>query len=97
MHYPAHAFPDGNGTIKVALLRRPSDDAATITIADNGPGFVETGESKRRGLGLVKRLMSQVNDSVALNSDHGAVWTLSFPVAAAPVPRETVSPNVAAR
>jgi two-component sensor histidine kinase/CheY-like chemotaxis protein/putative methionine-R-sulfoxide reductase with GAF domain len=93
----AHAFPDGKGTIKVALLRRPSDEAATITIADDGPGFVETGESKRRGLGLVKRLMSQVNGSVALNSDQGAVWTLSFPVAAAPVPGETVSPNVAAR
>jgi two-component sensor histidine kinase len=89
----AHAFADGKGTFKVTLLRRPSDEAAAITIADNGRGFVETGESKRRGLGLVKRLMSQVNGSLALNSDQGAVWTLSFPVAAAPMQGEPFPPR----
>ncbi|MEJ0069358.1 MAG: hypothetical protein WDO24_12250 [Pseudomonadota bacterium] len=48
--------------------------------ADDGPGFSENGNSKRHGLGLVKRLMEQVGGSATLRSDHGTEWTLKFPV-----------------
>jgi two-component sensor histidine kinase/ActR/RegA family two-component response regulator len=78
-----HAFPDGKGTISISLSRGEPDDKATIIFADGGVGFRENGDSKRHGLGLVKRLMQQVGGSAELRSEHGAEWTLRFPV---PVP-----------
>ena len=56
-----HAFPDGNGTITVSLSLNNSGTDAMITYIDDGVGFSDTGESKRHGLGLVKRLMEQVD------------------------------------
>lgn len=84
-----HAFPDGTGTIGVSLLRGEPADDATIIFTDDGVGFSETGDSKRHGLGLVKRLMQQVGGSAELRSDHGAVWTLRFPVPTIPSADET--------
>ena len=51
-----------------------------ITYIDDGVGFSDTGESKRHGLGLVKRLMEQVDGTATYCSDHGSEWTLKFPV-----------------
>ena len=76
----AHAFPDGTGSITVSLSVNPQGDEATIVFADSGVGFTETGDSKRHGLGLMKRLIEQVSGSATLRSDHGAEWTLKFPV-----------------
>jgi two-component sensor histidine kinase/ActR/RegA family two-component response regulator len=73
-----HAFPKKEGTIKVALAA--NGDKATLSFADNGIGFREHGESKRHGLGLIKRLMQQVDGSAELRSDSGTEWTLTFPV-----------------
>jgi two-component sensor histidine kinase/CheY-like chemotaxis protein len=80
----AHAFPDGTGSITVSLSVNPQGDEATIVFADSGVGFAETGDSKRHGLGLMKRLIEQVSGSATLRSDHGAEWTLKFLVPQVP-------------
>jgi two-component sensor histidine kinase len=76
----SHAFPTGTGTISVWLNPAESGDRATITFQDDGVGFSEPGNSKRHGLGLVRRLMEQVEGSAELSSDHGTKWTLTFPI-----------------
>ncbi|MGA3398355.1 MAG: histidine kinase dimerization/phosphoacceptor domain -containing protein [Acetobacteraceae bacterium] len=78
-----HAFPNGTGSINVAVRAPANDDVmATMTILDSGPGFDAKAESKRHGLGLVRRLIEQVGGTVALDSDHCTFWTIRFPVAA---------------
>jgi two-component sensor histidine kinase/CheY-like chemotaxis protein len=77
-----HAFPGGTGTIKVSLLRSDSNSQATLMVGDDGVGFSEAGDSRRHGLGLVRRLMQQVGGTAAVRSDHGTEWTLKFPVPA---------------
>jgi two-component sensor histidine kinase/CheY-like chemotaxis protein len=77
-----HAFPGGAGTIAVSLHRGESGGKAIITFVDDGIGFRESGDGKRHGLGLVKRLMQQVGGTADCRSDHGTEWTLTFPVPA---------------
>lgn len=73
-----HAFPGRDGTIRVVLAQ--DDNGGVLTISDDGVGFTPQKESKRHGLGLIRRLMDQVKGSVELKSDHGTIWTLVFPV-----------------
>jgi len=76
-----HAFPHGKGTIGVSLLIGEPRHEATLTFADDGVGFQETGDDKRQGLGLVRRLIKQINGSVDLRSGKdGSRWTLRFPL-----------------
>jgi two-component sensor histidine kinase len=75
-----HAFPSGTGSIKVSLSEDQAHRVATMIFADDGVGFVDTGGTKRHGLGLVRRLMEQLGGSATLRSDHGTEWSLSFPV-----------------
>jgi two-component sensor histidine kinase len=79
-----HAFPDGDGSITVSLhVPGPADDGmATMTIRDNGAGFVPESESKRQGLGLVRRLVQQVRGIVGLQAGDGTAWDIKFPVTA---------------
>jgi two-component sensor histidine kinase len=79
-----HAFPDGKkGSIIVSVHRAGGDDhVATMTISDDGAGFLAKAESKRHGLGLVRRLVEQVRGSATVNSDHGTVWTIKIPIIA---------------
>ena len=79
-----HAFPSGTGTISVSLHRNDSGNEATLVFADDGVGFIEAGNSKRQGVGLVRRLMQQVGGSATLSSQHGSEWTLKFPVPTPP-------------
>ena len=75
-----HAFPDGNGAITVSLTHSPDmAGKASLTVRDDGTGFVEKAGSKRHGVGLVRRLVEQVGGSINLVSDHGTVWTVTFP------------------
>jgi two-component sensor histidine kinase/ActR/RegA family two-component response regulator len=76
----AHAFPNGEGLISVSLVGGDPGEDATLLYGDDGIGFAESGNSKRRGLGLVRRLMEQVNGSATLRSDNGSKWSLKFPV-----------------
>jgi len=80
-----HAFAGGKGDISVTV-KRPAlgENFATITITDNGTGFVADPESKRHGIGLVGRLIKQIEGTVELDSGHGTAWTLVFPVKAEP-------------
>ena len=78
-----HAFPDGTGAISVAVRGPVGNDAmATMTVLDSGPGFDVKIDSKRHGLGLVRRLVEQVSGTVTLNSHHCSFWTIRFPFAA---------------
>jgi two-component sensor histidine kinase len=56
-----HAFPGRAGAIEVILAR--SVAGASLTICDDGVGFVERSSNKRHGLGLVRRLMEQIGGS----------------------------------
>ena len=78
-----HAFPDGTGSIGIAVRGPVGADAmATMTVRDSGPGFDAKADNKRHGLGLVRRLVGQVRGTITLDCDHGASWTIRFPVAA---------------
>jgi two-component sensor histidine kinase len=62
-------------------VRRADGDAgiATMTISDDGTGFLAKAESKWHVLALVRRLVEQVRESVVVNSEHGTVWTIKIP------------------
>jgi len=76
-----HAFPSNTGTIVVNIRRNPTNPFfATMTIRDNGTGFTPQAETKRHGLGLVRRLVEQVNGIASLDSNHGTSWTIAFPI-----------------
>jgi two-component sensor histidine kinase len=51
-----------------------------LTISDDGEGFKAQAESKRHGLGLVRRLVEQVRGTASLDSENGTVWTITIPV-----------------
>jgi two-component sensor histidine kinase len=75
-----HAFAGGRGLIVVSVRSAPGDaDAATMTISDDGAGFEAKAESKRHGLGLVRRLVEQVRGTASLDSENGTVWTVRIP------------------
>jgi two-component sensor histidine kinase len=80
-----HAFPDAVGTISVKLVHAKGSAGATMIIADDGVGFQPQAESKRHGLGLIRRLVEQVRGTVETVSTNGTTWTVGFPVAV-PVP-----------
>jgi two-component sensor histidine kinase len=74
-----HAFPNMNGTITLSLIRSDTGEA-TLAIQDNGVGFMTSGTTTRRGIGLVRKLIEQMSGSVQVHSDQGTRWTLAFPV-----------------
>jgi two-component sensor histidine kinase len=83
-----HAFLGGKGTTNVSVRHDALDvNMATMTISDNGSGYKAAGESKRHGLGLVRRLIEQVRGTAMVDSDHGTVWTIRFPTVLAAIPR----------
>ncbi len=73
-----HAFPKGKGAIVVSVHR--AADVATMTISDNGEDFEAEPDSKRHGLGLVRRLVEQVRGSALVKSDRGTVWIIKIPL-----------------
>jgi two-component sensor histidine kinase len=75
-----HAFTDGKRGSIIVSVHCPDGDTATMTISDDGAGFLAKAESKRHGLGLVRRLVEQVRGSASVDSDHGTVWTINIPV-----------------
>jgi two-component sensor histidine kinase len=70
-----HAFPAGGGEIAVALRIAPG--RMVLSITDNGIGFVEV-ETKRRGVGLVRRLVEQAGGALAMTADNGTAWTITL-------------------
>jgi len=72
-----HAFSEAGGEIAVALA--VVSGRAVLSIGDNGSGFIQA-ETKRRGVGLVRRLVKQVGGTLSLQSDKGSTWTIDLPV-----------------
>jgi len=72
-----HAFPEGSGEIDVMMRVIPG--GAWLSVVDNGVGFSGI-ETKRRGVGLVRRLIEQVDATLSLQSDRGTAWTINFRV-----------------
>lgn len=73
-----HAFPSGVGEILVTL--RLTSDQVVLTVGDNGVGFKET-ETTRRGIGLVKRLVKQLDGTLSHGADGGSRWTVVIAMA----------------
>jgi two-component sensor histidine kinase len=75
-----HAFAGGKGSIVVSVRSALGDgDTATMTISDDGEGFEAKAESKRHGLGLIRRLVEQVRGTATVDSTNGTVWTIRIP------------------
>jgi two-component sensor histidine kinase len=82
-----HAFPGGKGSIIVSVRSVSGDlDAVTVTISDDGEGFKAKAESKRHGLGLIRRLVEQVRGIATVDSENGTVWTIKIPGLPTPLP-----------
>jgi two-component sensor histidine kinase len=77
-----HAFPNGEGLLTVSLHAPGPGDGGTakLMVRDTGSGFVPQTQSKRNGLGLVRRLIQQIGGTVALESSTGTSWDIRFPV-----------------
>ncbi|SDM98490.1 histidine kinase dimerization/phosphoacceptor domain -containing protein [Afipia sp. GAS231] len=75
-----HAFPGGRRGSILVSVRCTDSDFATMHISDDGTGFSPKAESKRHGLGLVRRLVEQVRGSVSVNSEQGTAWIIQIPV-----------------
>lgn len=69
---------DHEGTGEIHVVLRASLGAASLSVCDNGVGFVEQAESKRHGVGLVRRLVTQVGGTLSLRLDKGTTWTIDF-------------------
>jgi two-component sensor histidine kinase len=82
-----HAFPGGKGSIVVSVQRALRDiNTVTMTISDNGKGFKAQTESKRHGIGLVRRLVEQVRGTATVDSENGTLWTIKIPVPPSALP-----------
>jgi two-component sensor histidine kinase len=75
-----HAFPNQGGTITVRLTHAVKGNGAVLTIGDDGIGFVAKAETSRRGMGLVRKLLEQMDGVLTVGAPPGTVWTLNFPV-----------------
>jgi two-component sensor histidine kinase len=84
-----HAFPDRGGTIDIRFGRDVQTNNGVIMIADNGIGYVPSAETTRRGVGLARRLMQQVEGTLDAVRSGGTIWTLRFPVSTAVPPSPT--------
>ncbi len=75
-----HAFPGGKGSTTVSVKAGAAEDTqATIVVSDDGTGFEPNIQSKRKGLGLVRRLVEQARGTVTVTSGLGTIWTIRVP------------------
>jgi hypothetical protein len=51
-------------------------DMATSTVSDDNAGFVPKVDNKRRGLGLMNRLVRQFHGIITASFTYGAVWMI---------------------
>ncbi|TWB26468.1 sensor histidine kinase [Nitrospirillum bahiense] len=81
-----HAFPDGRGTITMAMRRR-EEGGVLLVVADDGDGVLtpasaeEDGGGYRRGLGstIVKGLVTQLDGMIAMRVDKGTRAEIILP------------------
>jgi two-component sensor histidine kinase len=90
-----HAFPLRRGRITIAGGPAEKAGWGELKIGDDGIGYKNTSRiSKRRGVGLVFRLMEQISGSAELQAGSGTAWTLTFPLS--PDEPAAAGPQVAA-
>jgi two-component sensor histidine kinase len=76
-----HAFPDEKvGSIAVGGIPSARPGWGELTVSDDGIGYKVSSESKRHGIGLVRRLMEQLSGSVEVRVQEGSTWMLTFPL-----------------
>ena len=82
-----HAFPGSKGAITV-LVRRTAAvvGMATMTIRDNGIGFETKPTANGMGSVWFGDLSNRFAEPLMLDTDHGTVWTIRFPIAHAVTP-----------
>ena len=74
-----HAFPSGEGTIEVTLDHR--GQVVVITVRDDGVGILPVRASNRQGLGLVRRLVEQVDASIKVRQvSKGTCYEIELPL-----------------
>jgi PAS domain S-box-containing protein len=74
-----HAFPDGNGNIKVEL--KTDGEGHVISFADDGIGLplnINPKKSKKLGLMVVKTLVNQLNGVMEIDRTNGTKFTIKF-------------------
>jgi PAS domain S-box-containing protein len=74
-----HAFPDGNGSIKIEL--KSNSDGHVLSFADDGIGLPEDAnpqKSKKLGLMVVKTLVNQLNAVMEIDRTNGTKFTIKF-------------------
>lgn len=74
-----HAFPEGNGTIKVEL--KSDGKSYVLTFADDGIGLPQNmnpQKSKKLGLMVVKTLVNQLNGAMEIDRTNGTKFTIKF-------------------
>ena len=79
-----HAFPTQGGEIEVRVGPDGATDRGVVTVRDDGVGYAPGAETKRHGIGLVRRLMQQVGGTIHVVANAGTIWTLRFPVELVP-------------
>ena len=77
-----HAFPSRGGGIQVRFGHDAQNDDGVIMISDDGIGYSGSGGTSRRGVGLARRLMLQIDGRLDVVRSGGTTWTLRFPVLA---------------
>jgi PAS domain S-box-containing protein len=77
-----HAFRGKkHGTLSVSVTRR--DDRIRIIVSDDGVGIpkdMDVYQTTSLGLKLIRSLVTQLNGSVTITSDHGTEVTVEFPL-----------------
>lgn len=76
-----HAFPDGREGIVTISLKADHSGSGRLTVSDDGVGFDPEAQAKGIGRRLIGALTQQLGGEASHVSDHGSVFTLTFPLA----------------
>nr|WP_319374179.1 PAS domain S-box protein [uncultured Methanobacterium sp.] len=74
-----HAFPEGNGNIKIEL--KSDGEAHVLSFADDGIGLplnTDPKKSKKLGLMVVKTLVNQLNGMMEIDRTNGTKFIIKF-------------------
>ena len=95
-----HVFSKGAGTRLAVTLQRAEVGEAILTIADDGPGFPAGATAGTQGLGLIilQSLAQRLAGKLEMQTTHGAVVAITFPVPASiepePIDAWSASPPI---
>lgn len=73
-----HAFPQGRGTIEIALHR--NGESINLCVHDDGVGHNPEVDGRGFGMRLVKSLAVQLNAEISFERSNGTRFTMIFPI-----------------